>query len=42
MLDNDELIIQARQEAERIVAEAETMAKKVKNAFKKVVSCFSN
>ena len=32
MLENNELIVQARQEAERIVAEAETTAKKVKNA----------
>ena len=32
MLENNEVVVQARQEAERIVAEAETMAKKVKNA----------
>ena len=32
MLESNELVIQAREEAERIVAEAETTAKKVKNA----------
>ncbi|MBQ5565322.1 MAG: ATPase [Clostridia bacterium] len=32
MLENDELVLQAKEEAERIVSEAETMAKKIKNA----------
>lgn len=32
MLENNELVVQAREEAARIVAEAETTAKKVRNA----------